>query len=238
MTARSRRPTIREWPEDDRPREKLLRLGPGALSDAELLALLLRSGHGNGTALDLARDLLSHVRGVADLRMANPSELMRTRGVGPAKAAEITAAFELGRRAGAGRSSDHPVLRSPEDVARLVIPSMRDLRQEIFRVLVLDSHNGVRGNVELSRGILNASLVHPREVFKVAIDLTAAAVIVVHNHPSGNPEPSSEDVAMTRQLAEAGRIVGIPVHDHVIIAGEKFTSLAERGLLSVPGEAG
>jgi DNA repair protein RadC len=231
MTGVQRRSTIKEWPEDDRPREKLLRLGPAALSDAELLALLVHAGDGTRTALDLARELLREANSLQRLGSLNARELMRTRGIGPAKAVEVVAAFELGRRMEAQRSGDRPVLRSPEDVARLVGPSLKTLRQEVFRVLVLDAHNGLRLDVELSRGTLNASLVHPREVFKVAIDHAAASIIVVHNHPSGNPEPSREDVEITRQLAEAGRIFGIPLHDHVIVAADNFTSLAERGLV-------
>ncbi|MBI4535237.1 MAG: DNA repair protein RadC, partial [Ignavibacteriae bacterium] len=122
-------------------------------------------------------------------------------------------------------------VHSPEDVAKLLIPKLRDRAKEIFMVLLLDSQNGLRKEVELSEGTLNASLVHPREVYKVAIDHLAASIIVAHNHPSGNREPSKEDIEITRQLVEAGKIVGIPLHDHVIVAGDGYTSFAERGLL-------
>jgi DNA repair protein RadC len=156
---------------------------------------------------------------------------MRIRGIGPAKAAELVAAFELGRRAQAEPEEEWPIIRSPEDVARCMVPLLRDRVNEVFFVLLLDAKNALRSQVEISSGTLNASLVHPREVYKAAIDQRAASIVVVHNHPSGNPDPSREDAEVTRQLAEAGRIVGIPLHDHVIVAGDRFTSMAEKGLL-------
>jgi DNA repair protein RadC len=159
----------------------------------------------------------------------NAEELIRVQGVGLAKAVEILAAVEIGRRLQAQECGDRHSLCSPEDAARFLIPRMRDLRHETFVVLVLDTNNSVVGESELSRGTLNASIVHPREVFKFAIDRLAAAVIVAHNHPSGNPEPSREDIEITHQLCEAGKIVGIPLHDHLIVAGNSFTSLAARG---------
>jgi DNA repair protein RadC len=154
---------------------------------------------------------------------------MRVEGIGEAKALGILAAFELGRRLQADSGEKRTPLRTPEDAARLVIPRLRDLTHEVFAVLVLDTQNVVLATVELSRGTLNASLVHPREVFKAAIDHVGAAVLVVHNHPSGNPEPSGEDIAITHQLAEAGKILGIPLHDHLIVGGNGYVSLAERG---------
>jgi DNA repair protein RadC len=157
--------------------------------------------------------------------------MQRIRGIGAAKAAEIAAAFEIGRRVQAEPGAERVVIRTPEDVARLMIPRLRERRVEVFMVLMLDARNAVKGEVEISRGTLNASLVHPREVFKAAIDSLAAGIIVVHNHPSGNAEPSPEDLEITRQLAETGRIIGIPLHDHLIVAGDQCTSLAERGAL-------
>jgi DNA repair protein RadC len=156
---------------------------------------------------------------------------MRIRGIGPAKAVELIAAFEIGRRMQAEPDEVRPIIRSPEDVARHMVPLLRDRTNEAFFVLLLDAKNALRSKVEITSGTLNASLVHPREVYKVAIDQRAASIIVVHNHPSGNPDPSREDTEVTRQLAEAGRIVGIPLHDHLIVAGDRFTSLAEKGLL-------
>lgn len=222
---------IKDWPADERPREKLLKRGAHALSDAELLAILIRSGTGRTTALDLARKILAQEKSLAGIAKKTPQELMRLKGIGQAKAVELMAAFELARRIQATPFEDTPILRSPEDAARIIIPRLRDKPHEAFLVLLLDSKNGVKHEQELTVGTLNASLVHPREVFKLAIDHRAAAVIVAHNHPSGNPEPSAEDLAVTRQLAEAGKVVGIPLHDHLIVAGERFTSLAERGVL-------
>jgi DNA repair protein RadC len=216
----------------ERPREKLLRNGAHTLSDAELLAVLIRTGNHTRTALDLACGVLGEQRGLAGLARRNARELMRVEGIGAAKALGILAAFELGRRLQADPGGRRSPLRTPADAARLLIPRLRDLTYEVFSVLVLDTQNAVVATVELSRGTLNASIVHPREVFKAAVDHVGAAVLVVHNHPSGNPEPSGEDIAITRQLSEAGKIMGIPLHDHLIIAGNGYVSLAERGLLS------
>ena len=225
----ARRGAIRTWPRGERPREKLLRNGAQTMSDAELLAILIRTGNRAQTALDLASGVLQGGRGLAGLARRNARELMRVEGIGEAKALGILAAFELGRRLQADSGGRRTPLRTPEDAARLVIPRLRDLTHEVFAVLVLDTQNVVLATVELSHGTLNASLVHPREVFKVAIDHVGAAVLVVHNHPSGNPEPSGEDIAITHQLAEAGKILGIPLHDHLIVGGNGYVSLAERG---------
>lgn len=222
---------IKDWPADERPREKLLHRGPKALSDAELLAILIRAGTGKYTALDLARKILTQERNLRAIAGKTAQELMRMKGVGEAKAVEMLAAFEIGRRLQGMKEDKKTVIRSPEDVAQLMIPRLRDRTKEVFVVLVLDSKNGLKHDVELSEGTLNASLVHPREVYKMAIDHLAASVIVVHNHPSGNREPSSEDIEITKQLVEAGKIVGIPLHDHIIVAGDGYTSFAERGLL-------
>jgi DNA repair protein RadC len=222
---------IRDWPSDERPREKLLRHGSQSLSDAELLAILIRAGSGAATAVDVARGILSRHRSLRAVAALSPQELMRLRGIGVAKAVELIAAFEIGRRVEASPDDARLLIRSPEDVAELVLPQLRDLHNEVFVVLHLDAKNGLKHQQRLSVGTLNASLVHPREVYKSAIDHLAASIIVVHNHPSGNHEPSSEDIEITRQLVEAGKIVGIPLHDHIIIAGRGYTSLAERGLL-------
>jgi DNA repair protein RadC len=222
---------IKDWPTDERPREKLLRRGAHALSDAELLAILIRSGTGTQTALDIAKNILTEERTLRRIAGKTAPELMRSEGIGVAKAVELLAAFEIGRRIQGTREEEKIIIRAPEDVARLMLPKLRDLAHEAFFVLVLDSKNGLKREERVSSGTLNASLVHPREVFKIAIDYVAASIIVVHNHPSGNKEPSREDIDITRQLAEAGKVVGIPLHDHVIVAGDEFTSFAERGLL-------
>lgn len=222
---------IKDWPAAERPREKLLARGAEALSDAELLAILIRVGSGKATALDLARKILSnekHLRGIAG---KTAQELMRMKGIGEAKAVELLAAFEIGRRVQSHDEGEKVVFTSPDQVAQRMIPRLRDRKSEAFWVLLLDVRNCLMHEQELTTGTLNASLVHPREVFKVAIDRLAASVIAVHNHPSGIAEPSQEDVNVTRQLVEAGRVIGIPLHDHVIVAGDSYMSFAERGLL-------
>lgn len=226
------RTKIKEWPADERPREKLAKNGPAALSDAELLAILFRTGTPKYSALDLAKSVLREHKNLRGIAGKSAVELMRMKGIGQAKAVELLAAFEIGRRVEARDNDDKVIVRSPEDVARIMIPRMRDLTNEEFYVLILDAQNGLRQEVKLTSGTLNASLVHPREVFKTAIDHRAAAIVVVHNHPSGNLEPSREDVEITRQLCEAGKTIGIPLHDHLIVSGSGFTSLAERGLIS------
>jgi len=201
------------------------------MSDAELLAILIRSGSGANTALDLARSILAEHGNLRGLAAKSPEELMRIKGIGAAKAVELVSTFEIGRRVQGTVETEKTIIRSPEDVAAIMIPRLRDATREMFFVLVLDSKNGLVREIELTSGTLNASLVHPREVFKAAIDHRAASVIVVHNHPSGNLEPSREDLQVTKQLQEAGKIVDIPLHDHVIIAGNAYASMAERGLL-------
>ncbi|HTO93510.1 MAG TPA: DNA repair protein RadC [Bacteroidota bacterium] len=219
----------RRWPAGERPREKLLEHGARTLSDAELLAVMLMTGARHRSAMEIACGLLE--RGLPALARRNAAELMRVAGVGSARAMGILAAFELGRRLQADTGGGRSAIRTPADAARLVIPRMRDLTHEVFAVLVLDAAAGVIAIEELSRGTLNASIVHPREVFKAAVDHLGASVLVAHNHPSGNPEPSGEDLAITRQLADAGKILGIPLHDHLIVAGNAYVSLAERGHL-------
>ena len=220
---------------DDRPREKIFRFGPAQLSSAELIALVLRSGTGGRSALEVARGLLAEAGSLARLARRGPAELTRSRGVGEAKAAALVAALELSRRVQSCAESNSDVFSGPADVARHMAPRLRDRTEEVFVVLVLDAKNALLAEVELSRGILNASLVHPREVFKAAIDHRGAAVIVDHNHPSGRAEPSREDEEITRQLAEAGRIVGIPLHDHLILGGSEYRSMAELGVLEGMG---
>jgi len=221
---------ITDWPEKERPREKMLLRGVQSLSDSELIAIILRTGAGKITAVDLAKTLLKAYGTLRQLCTRSVQELRQYKGLGNTKALTLVAAFELGRRA-----SQHGVekecINSPEDVVRLLQPGMRDLKCELFQVLLLDSANHLLRSVKISEGILNSSLVHPREVFKPAIVEPAASIILVHNHPSGNPEPSAEDVQITRQIVESGKIIGIPVHDHIIIAIDHYTSFAEKGLL-------
>jgi len=222
---------IKDWPRDERPREKLLHRGAHALSDAELLAILIRSGTGNVTAVDLAKRILTDFSSLSDLSSRTVEELTQYRGLGKAKGIAVIAAFELGRRTAACQRGKRSPISSPQDIVNRYQPMMRDLKQEKFQIILLNSANHILRDVEISTGILDSSLVHPREVFRHAILEPAASVILLHNHPSGNPEPSGEDIQITQQLVEAGKIMGIPVHDHIIIAGDAYTSFAERGIL-------
>jgi DNA repair protein RadC len=217
---------------DDRPRERLWRRGAEALTATELLAVLLGTGAGGRTALDVAADLLAPADGsLRRLAARPPGELMRMPGVGPAKGARIVAALELAVRLSRETRPVFPRIRSPEDVVRIAGPRLRDLPVEEFHLLALDSQSQVTRDVLITRGLLNSSLVHPREVFRAAIAEAAAGIILVHNHPSGDPTPSADDQAVTRQLVAAGELLDLPVYDHVIIAGDRFLSFATRGLL-------
>jgi len=227
---------IHEWDASDQPREKLLNHGTAALSDAELLALLLGSGtrtsDGAISAVELGRSLLKTYGSLHAISQRKPKELTRTQGIGPAKAAKLTAAFEVGRRVESQRQQGERVqVTCPADVADVYGPLMRDLAKEVFKVVHLNTANVIIGDYTVSEGGLSSSVVEPRGVFEQAILDDAAAVICLHNHPSGNPEPSREDIRITRQLVDAGKTMGIPIHDHLIIAGTDHTSLAERGVI-------
>jgi DNA repair protein RadC len=219
-------------PQEDRPRERLWSLGPAALTTAELLAILLGTGGGGQDVLELARHLLEASEGSLRRLARRPrAELLRSPGVGPTKAGRLIAALELGARAAREERPPVPRIREPEDVVRLFDTRLRDLQVEEFHLLALDSQSQVLREVLITRGLLNSSLVHPREVFRAAIAEAAAGIIVVHNHPSGDPTPSAEDRAATKQLVSAGRLLDIPLYDHVIIAGDQFVSLATAGML-------
>ncbi|PSQ97194.1 MAG: JAB domain-containing protein [Bacteroidetes bacterium SW_11_64_17] len=218
---------IHEWDESDQPREKLLKHGPTVLSDAEVLALLLGSGtrtnDGPVSAVELGRSLLQSYGSLHGVSQRKPKELKRMQGVGPAKASKL---------AEAQRQQDECAqVTCPDDVADAYGPLLRDLDKEVFKVVHLNTANVIIGDYTVSEGGLSSSVVEPRGVFEQAILDDAAAVICLHNHPSGNPEPSREDIRITRQLVEAGDTMGIPVHDHLIIAGTDHTSLAERGVI-------
>jgi len=222
--------TIKDWAEGERPREKLQRHGAAMLSEAELLAILIRTGARGATAVDLAKKLVSNGRSLRDIAQMSVTDITAL-GIGQARATAIVAAFELSRRLPFSDGEEKAIFRSPSDVAARYGPKLRDLKHEEFWVIVLNAANELQQESRVSSGTLSASLAHPRECFHHAIREKAASVIFVHNHPSGNPEPSQEDIAMTKQLVEAGKILQIPVHDHIIIAGSKFTSFAERGLV-------
>ena len=236
--------TVRDLPATLRPREEFLRRGAANLSDDTLLAILLRSGRRGRNVAELARDVLHAFGGLGPLAKATYEELRAKRisGLGKVKAMEIAAALELGRRAAGQTPADEaPIVRDPESVVRQLQPLAFNLRQEVFWTLLLDTRNRLIGHPEeVSRGLLDTSPVHPREVFAKAIRHAAAAVILAHNHPSGDPSPSPEDLRVTRQLVDASRILGIRVLDHVIVGRETAThpghlSLREKGLVSFDG---
>jgi DNA repair protein RadC len=219
-------------PARDRPRERLWALGAPALTSSELLAVLFGTGQGGRSSLHIAAGLVESSKGsLRRLAQRPPAELLRVQGVGPAKAGRLLAAFELGVRLASEERPPAQRIREPEDVVRLFGGRLRDLQVEEFHVLALDSQSQVLREVLITRGLLNSSLVHPREVFRAAIAEAAAGIIVVHNHPSGDPTPSAEDRTVTRQLTEAGRLLDLPVYDHVIIAGDRYLSFATAGLL-------
>lgn len=201
------------------------------MTEAELLAILIGSGSGKVTALDVAKTLIVERKSLRSLAGLTVADLKEFKGIGDARAVVIAAAFELARRLQSSPDEERCMIRSPSDVAQQFIPALRDLQQEVFVVILLNSANKIIRKITITKGLLNSSLTHPREVFRHAIVEHAASVILMHNHPSGNPEPSQEDIAITRQIVEASKVVGIPVHDHIIIAGGEFTSFAERGLL-------
>jgi DNA repair protein RadC len=216
----------------DLPRERLWLHGPAVLTGAELRAILLGTGRVGEDALALAGRLLRQGGGsLRKIAARPPAELQRAPGIGPAKAARLLAALEVGRRLAGEVRPEGSGIRGPEDVVRQVGPSLRDLAVEEFHVLALDTRSRVLRDVAVTRGLLDSSLVHPREVFRAAIAEAAAGIILVHNHPSGDPTPSPEDHAVTRQLVAAGRVLDLPVYDHVIIAGDRWLSFSAAGLL-------
>ncbi|MEM8486635.1 MAG: DNA repair protein RadC [Bacteroidota bacterium] len=227
---------IRQWDQGDQPRERLLKHGPAILSDAELVALVFGTGtrlkKGPVSAVQLGRALLKAFGNLRALSNRDVRALQQVGGIGKAKAAQLVATFEIGRRVESQQEETRIQITSPEDVAAVYGPLMRDLKREIFKIVLLNSANVIMEDYTISEGGLAASIVEPRAVFQKAILENAAALICLHNHPSGNLEPSREDIRVTRQLVEAGSIMGIPIHDHLIIAGRGFTSLAERGLLA------
>lgn len=221
---------IKDWPESERPREKLLKHGPEALSNAELLAILIQSGTGNITALDLAKTMLTEYSGLPGLARRSVSEVKRFKGIGNARAAIIAAAVELARRLQAEPDEAYQV-SGPEDVARRFIPRLRDQKVEYFYTILLNNAGKIISEHVISQGTINASLVHQREVFHHAVTELAASVILLHNHPSGTLEASTEDKNITEMMVRAGEIMDIPVRDHIIIAGNRYLSFAEKGLL-------
>ena len=218
--------TIREWPKEERPREKLQRFGASRLSNAEVLAILLGSGSEGTSALSLAEKILAmEPDGIRFLAHCEPEELCRIPGVGPAKAARLLAAAELGRRIASDASRQNPRVLGSDDVADMVMEEMRYFRREVFRVVYLNAKNEVLGMEDVAEGGLNVTYIQPREIFAGAIRKGAVSVVMVHNHPSGNPYPSQQDLELTRKTVEAGKLLGIRVADHIVIGNGTFYSI-------------
>ena len=223
---------MKELPADDRPREKMLSHGASALSNSELLAILIGSGTKDKSALDIARELTSDAGMLRDLATVHSaSELAKTKGLGPVKAVTILAALELGKRIACANPLTRTGITSPEDGAAILMPRLRYETKEHFLVVLLNSKNMVLQVEQISEGSLNSSVVHPREVFAPAVLHHAAAILAAHNHPSGDPTPSKEDRALTSTLVEAGKYMGIPVLDHIIIGDASYFSFKEHGYL-------
>ena len=223
---------LRELPRAERPRERLKDLGANALSSSELLAILIGSGTARRSALALAQDVLQRCGGSLRRLAAQPvAALTDVHGLGTARAVAIHAALELGRRVTGEARDEGAPLRSPRDVWTAYASRLEDLPVEEFHVAVLDAQHRLERDITVTRGILNSSLVHPREVFREAIAERAAAIILVHNHPSGDPTPSADDRAITTQLVAAGRLLDIPVADHIVIGRGRYLSFAEAGML-------
>jgi len=223
--------TVRDLPLSERPRERLLKLGGEALSAPEILAVILGRGTKGESVMMTSQKLLSRFGNLKGVANASVEELTQTKGIGPAKATQIKAALEFSRRLEADASEKpRPVLKSPEDVAAEVKSQLKGKKKEHFLVLCLDTRNRLMDRKLVSMGSLDTSIVHPREVFKEAVSSCAASVIFAHNHPSGDPEPSKEDVELTKRLARAGEIMGIDVLDHIIVCDKSYVSLKARNL--------
>ena len=236
MMAEQRQPTveyhvrIREMPASERPRERLRDYGPGSLNNAELLAIILRVGTAAENVVHLAERLLATFGGLPGLRRATFSELRNEHGLGEAKAAQLQAALELGKRLLAAQPEERATVRSPQDVANLLRGEMALLEQEHLRVVLLNTRNQVMGVQEIYKGSVNAAQVRVGEVLRPAVRENCPALVVVHNHPSGDPTPSPQDIAVTKELVEAGKLLDIEVLDHIIIGQGGHVSMKERGL--------
>ncbi|MHB9022789.1 MAG: RadC family protein [Armatimonadota bacterium] len=223
---------IRDMPQSERPRERLELYGADTLGDADLLAILLRTGNRSVSVIQLAQHILGHFGSLRNLANASVQELSQVPGIGLAKACQLKAAFTLGKRLATSADRYRQIIQSPADAVELVMEELRYETVEHFQVIFLDTrHQIITRDKTISTGSLNASIVHPREVFKKAISHSAAAIILIHNHPSGDPTPSSEDLALTARMVQTGELVGIGVLDHLIIGDGTFISLKDRGLM-------
>lgn len=221
---------VKDLPLIERPRERMLHYGAENLSNAELLAILLRTGSTNESVVQLANKILAELETLQNLYDVTIEELTRIKGIGPAKAIQIKAAIEIGRRILKQSPQERTTIHSPKDAADYLMEDMRYLKQEYFIALLLNTKNQIIAKEEISVGTLNSSVIHPREVFKPAIKKSVSAIIIAHNHPSGDPSPSREDIEVTKRLVKAGEILGIDILDHVIIGDLKYVSLKEKGL--------
>jgi len=224
--------TIKYWPKTDRPRERLFKFGEHNLSDSELLAILLRSGTKGQTAIDLARRILQKFKTFRNMSHTDLSCWKGFKGLGAAKIAQIKAAIEIGRRFREERIKESPPkVKSSEDVVRILMPRMRDLKKEVFKILLLNSQNKITDIIEIEEGTVNQANPIIREVFQKALQDFAAFIICVHNHPSGNPQPSQEDKVFSRQLVQAGQTLQIKTLDHIIIGDNTYFSFVDEGLM-------
>lgn len=222
---------MKDVPKEERPRERLIKYGESHLSNQEILAILLGSGTKKESVMDLSNRVLMHFEGIKLLSEATIEELTAIKGIGNAKGIVILAALELGRRIQRYKPEECYIIKSPEDGADYVMEEMRNLNQEHLVVLFLNTKNQIIHRQTIFIGSLNASIVHPREIFREAVKRSAASIICAHNHPSGDPSPSQEDIHVTRRLVEAGKIMGIELLDHLVIGNNSFTSLKEKGYL-------
>lgn len=222
---------VRELPEEDRPRERLARLGPEALRDAELMAILFRTGLKAVGAVALADQVLAHFGNLRSLAHASLEELQQVKGLGHAKAVEIKAGLELGKRLAAYTGRDRTRIRGAEDVANLLMVQFKDYENEHFKCLLLNTKNDLVKVVDVSHGGLDGAMAVPRDVFRQAVRESANAVIVCHNHPSGDPQPSRDDMALTKRLTESGDLLGVRVLDHIVFGDGRYVSFKERKLL-------
>lgn len=229
MEKKEKKYTVKDLPLDDRPREKLLIRGAQSLTDAELVAIILRTGKKGMSVLEIARELIISEGNLAGLASKSVDSLQKVDGIGRDKAATLAAVFELSRRIQSqSKLYSNRKITSPKDVADIFIPLLRDEQKEKFIAVCLNSANKIIKHETISIGNLNSSIVHPREIFKVAIDCLSASVILIHNHPSGNLEPSNEDISITKKIVEAGKMMDIPVFDHLILGGDGYTSFVEK----------